>query len=259
MKLKAWLLRMYPLAWRQRYGDEFLALLDGTGVSPLTVLDCARGALDAHLRSQAKATGGDAPEPVASPDAPATELSEALRAAESPAARGRPVIGSLAYESAVDQILRRAVERGEFDNLPGTGKPLDLEDNPLASDWAMAYRILKNAGETLPWIALGKEIDADRARLQRHLDHSVERLARLRRATRTDAEARFVDAERKRERTRYLEQAANLDAKLVRFSGEAPSWRLDRGRLPPHLAAARFDAACPEVRDRLESESGDIS
>jgi len=238
--MKEWLLRLYPLAWRRRYGDEFLALLDDTGVSPLTILDCARGALDANLRRQVELTEADEPESATSPDAPLTEASNAV-----PASPRRPLLGSLAYESAVDQILRRAVERGDFDNLPGTGKPLDLEGNPMEGDWAMAFRILKNAGETLPWIALGKEIDADRERLQRHLDRTAERLGRLWRAARTDAVARFLEAERQRERARYLEEAAKLDRKLVTFSAEAPSWRLDRGRFPPHLAAERFDAACP--------------
>ena len=31
-------------------------------------------------------------------------------------------------ERAIEKIIREAIERGEFDNLPGTGKPLDLSD-----------------------------------------------------------------------------------------------------------------------------------
>lgn len=32
------------------------------------------------------------------------------------------------YETWVERQIREARERGEFDNLPGTGKPLDLSD-----------------------------------------------------------------------------------------------------------------------------------
>lgn len=31
-------------------------------------------------------------------------------------------------ERAIDKVIRKAIERGEFDNLPGAGKPLDLSD-----------------------------------------------------------------------------------------------------------------------------------
>ena len=51
----------------------------------------------------------------------------------------------------VDQIVERriaeAVERGEFEDLPGAGQPLELEDDPLVpAELRVAYRLLKNAG-----------------------------------------------------------------------------------------------------------------
>lgn len=45
------LLRLYPHRWRDRYGDEFLALLEQQPVTPIVVLDVLLGALDAHLRA----------------------------------------------------------------------------------------------------------------------------------------------------------------------------------------------------------------
>jgi hypothetical protein len=48
---------------------------------------------------------------------------------------------------SVDQIIREAIERGELDNLPGKGKPIDLTDYfSTPEDLRMAYSILKNAG-----------------------------------------------------------------------------------------------------------------
>ncbi|HYK72215.1 MAG TPA: DUF1992 domain-containing protein [Pseudoneobacillus sp.] len=46
-----------------------------------------------------------------------------------------------------EQQIKKAYENGEFDNLPGLGKPLDLEDlSGVPEDLRMAYRLLKNAG-----------------------------------------------------------------------------------------------------------------
>ena len=51
----------------------------------------------------------------------------------------------------VEQRLQEAVSRGELDNLPGAGRPLQLEDDPLVpEDLRLAYRILKNAGFVPP-------------------------------------------------------------------------------------------------------------
>jgi hypothetical protein len=49
VNLRNWLVQLYPRPWRDRYGDEFEALLEQCLRSPLDVLDIFLGALDAHL------------------------------------------------------------------------------------------------------------------------------------------------------------------------------------------------------------------
>jgi hypothetical protein len=44
-----WLLRLYPRAWRERYEEEMLALLEEHKVTPATVFDLLVGALDASF------------------------------------------------------------------------------------------------------------------------------------------------------------------------------------------------------------------
>jgi hypothetical protein len=46
------ILRLYPRAWRERYGDEIVALLEEHPASPLDHLDLIRGAFDARLHPQ---------------------------------------------------------------------------------------------------------------------------------------------------------------------------------------------------------------
>jgi DnaJ homolog subfamily C member 28 len=65
------------------------------------------------------------------------------------------------WESSVEQQIAEARERGEFDNLPGQGRPLRLEDNPFAKDRALAYSLLKNNHMAPPEIERGKEIDEE--------------------------------------------------------------------------------------------------
>lgn len=58
-----------------------------------------------------------------------------------------------------EQHIRDAIQRGEFDNLQGKGKPLPQDDNPLIpEDLRMAYKILKNSGHLPPEVADRKEI-----------------------------------------------------------------------------------------------------
>ena len=78
--------------------------------------------------------------------------------------------------------LQAAVDRGEFSNLPGQGRPLDLtrDDNPFVpDDLKLSYRILSNAGIGVPWIEDRKEIDRRKARLERDARLHEARLASL--------------------------------------------------------------------------------
>ena len=55
--------------------------------------------------------------------------------------------------------IREAQQRGEFDGLPGAGKPLALEEDALIPEELRAgYRLLKNAGYLPPELRLNKEI-----------------------------------------------------------------------------------------------------
>jgi len=66
-----------------------------------------------------------------------------------------------ALERLAEERIREAIERGEFDNLPGSGKPLKLEDDRhIADDLRLAYKILKNANCLPPELELKKEIIA---------------------------------------------------------------------------------------------------
>lgn len=63
----------------------------------------------------------------------------------------------------IDKIAERhiveAIERGELEDLPGSGKPLKLDDDSMVpTELRAAYRILKNAGFVPPQVAIRKDI-----------------------------------------------------------------------------------------------------
>ena len=58
-----------------------------------------------------------------------------------------------------EEKIKQAEANGEFRNLPGAGKPLELEDlSGVPEDMRMSYKILKNAGYIPPEMELQKEI-----------------------------------------------------------------------------------------------------
>ncbi|CAB1075361.1 hypothetical protein D1AOALGA4SA_3181 [Olavius algarvensis Delta 1 endosymbiont] len=64
------------------------------------------------------------------------------------------------FEDLVEDKIRKAMAEGEFDNLPGKGKPLDLSKDRLVPEHLRtAYHVLKNAGFVPEEIRLKKEME----------------------------------------------------------------------------------------------------
>ena len=83
--------------------------------------------------------------------------------------------------SVIQLVAERRIEeaqsQGLFDNLPGAGKPLEIEDlSHVPEDMRMAYKILRNAGCLPPELEERKEIN----RLIDLLEHCEDEQERLR-------------------------------------------------------------------------------
>ena len=119
------------------------------------------------------------------------------------------------FESWIDRQIRQAQERGDFDNLPGKGKPLPPPDQSLAyaGDDALGLQLLKS-NEALPaWIELNKEIAADQQTCQRILDYYVAERDPERRA-------RFARD--------YRRRAAELNGKIDCYNLIVPARHLEK-------------------------------
>ncbi len=63
------------------------------------------------------------------------------------------------FTRIIEDRIKKAMMDGDFKDLPGSGKPLFLEDDRhIPEDLRLAYKILKNADYVPPEIELKKEI-----------------------------------------------------------------------------------------------------
>lgn len=70
------------------------------------------------------------------------------------------------WESAVEKQIREGMARGDFDNLPGQGKPLPGLDGGRDDDWWIKQKLKQERVSYLPpALVLRKEVEAARARI----------------------------------------------------------------------------------------------
>ncbi|MBB3109481.1 hypothetical protein FHS18_001533 [Paenibacillus phyllosphaerae] len=63
------------------------------------------------------------------------------------------------FRLIAEERIKEAIADGAFDNLPGKGKPLVMEDlSHVPEDMRMSYKVMKNAGFLPPEMQLSKEM-----------------------------------------------------------------------------------------------------
>ena len=138
-----------------------------------------------------------------------------------------------AWDEIVERRIRQAQERGEFEHLAGKGHPLDLTDDPFVEhEWRLAHRMLKDAGFTPDWLALGKEIRRELAACREELARSGARhedeMAGC--GCSTDDRA-HVERQWERAQVRFAERVDKLNRKIDLFNLKVPIVRLQRCRV----------------------------
>lgn len=87
----------------------------------------------------------------------------------------------LLLDMIVEQKIADAIAAGDFDDLPGAGKPLDLDDDALVpEDLRVAYRILRNAGYVPPEVEARRDVADAFALLRSAADDDERRRAAVR-------------------------------------------------------------------------------
>jgi hypothetical protein len=129
-------------------------------------------------------------------------------------------------ETLVERQIREAMADGRFDDLPHQGQRLPIEDDAAAGEWALAFRMLRNAGVAPPWIEADKAV--------RDLLHARQRL--FERARRSPS------ASRQRLRAELERLVRDLDRAIARVNAEAPTDRQHRRPLVLADELAQLDA-----------------
>jgi hypothetical protein len=133
------------------------------------------------------------------------------------------------WESLIERQIREAMDEGSFDELPHAGGRLPLEDDNAAGEWALAHRMLRNAGVAPPWIEADKDA---RASLVRR-DALLERAGRIGPGGRVRARAELASI------------VADANAAIGRLNAEAPTAAQHRRVLVPEEELARLERAFP--------------
>lgn len=136
-----------------------------------------------------------------------------------------------------DDQIRKAMEEGQFDNLPGKGKPLHLDEN-IHEDpaWRLAYHVLRNAGYSLPWIQERAEI---LAALEEYRQTLKKTWAWKVVAAKKNFSHSEVEAEWQRAAAVFRKQIAELDLRIRDFNLEVAhvQFQLARLKIEKEIAA----------------------
>ena len=128
-----------------------------------------------------------------------------------------------------EEQIRRAMEEGKFDNLPGKGKPLHLEQNPFEDpEWRLANHVLKTSGFSLPWIEKRGEIEA----LIHSARASLKRSDEWRKHVEDEGlPASFITAEWNKAVGKFREQLAEINRLILTYNLEVPASSLQMQQL----------------------------
>jgi len=146
----------------------------------------------------------------------------------------------------VEEIILRAQERGDFDNLPGAGKPIAWREKPFVPpEWRLAYDMLANSGfapdlveEEKSIRMLFERIEAERRQFALQWATWSSRLPWSERDSvrRREARASFLRS--------YEEQLRAANARVHHFNMSAPT-AMQRGTMLLERAMANAARSLP--------------
>lgn len=126
------------------------------------------------------------------------------------------------WSRVAEEKIQAAMQAGEFDHLPGKGKPLRLDDLSLVPEHQrMAFSLLKSNDLAPAWLELNKEVDQTLQELLRQIAGSLAETPHP--AGRDSLHAAFVNRIRQ------------LNRQILSYNVQAPSPALQRAALQPEV------------------------
>lgn len=126
----------------------------------------------------------------------------------------------------IDEIIQQAMREGAFDNLPGKGKPLELNENPyLDPEWQLAYHLLKQNGFAPQFVEQRQAIEMELATAREALARTW---AWRTRALKEGKPADWVEAEWSRAKAKFEETIVKLNKNIKTYNLSIPTPSLFR-------------------------------
>jgi DnaJ family protein C protein 28 len=149
-----------------------------------------------------------------------------------------------------EQKILEAIEEGQFDNLPGKGKPIVFDDDLMTPPHLrLANKILKNANVLPDWIQVQQDIAAERQTAASHRERVVHenhtKQARVSALPADHPELRRYAEWHARSRAAYLRHLKSLNTSILNFSILAPSTAQPFRSYKIDAEMAAFDAEFP--------------
>jgi hypothetical protein len=132
------------------------------------------------------------------------------------------------FDWIAEERIKSAMENGLFNDLPGKGQPLNLEDNAHEpEDWRIAFHVLRNSDTKLPWIESSRQIENALAEARQDAVLACKHAA--------------SPSEWERHANRFLERIAALNRQIIHYNLQVPSDRFQRPLLDPKRELAAVE------------------
>jgi len=153
----------------------------------------------------------------------------------------RRTLHLIGQHDLVGALMKKAMEQGEFDNLEGTGKPLDLDEKPFEqTELHMVNKILKDNGYAPYWIELNKEINTLRA----NLDQEVEYFKKYTQIVLSEKRSAWAISRYEQKKKRFYHQCreslAEISKKILDYNLHCPVSTLGRSNLDIEVEMRRI-------------------
>lgn len=143
------------------------------------------------------------------------------------------------WENVVERLVAAAIGDGDVSHLPAAGAPLPADDDAFAApDMRLAFKIMRDNNVMPDWIAAGKALTAQEARLQAQIERAAGAYFRdLSAANAAGKSARIRLIQQRWER--YQQE---YHKRLERYNREALLYNLKLPACIPHKQALSSEA-----------------
>lgn len=165
--------------------------------------------------------------------------------------RSRPTMD---IERKALEAIDEAYRQGQFDNLPGAGKPLkELDESPLLDRTAARFnQIVKDQGFAPQWVLRGKELRGMLAAERTRLDQAWRKVAPLYEAdlaaNSPSAEERLARTEWAKAKTNWLDASQKINKEIIFYNLLCPT-------TAQHMYCVNADAEIEALVSQKSTES----